>query len=79
MSIFSVICVGFSAVMLDMLIRKKNSGSNNIYESRFFKQVFKTMVYVSDIALFNSVIFLWLARILLKLNVHSLLSFSVHI
>jgi hypothetical protein len=47
--------VGFSAVMLDMLIRKKNSGSNNIYESRFFKQVFKTMVYVSDIALFNSV------------------------
>jgi hypothetical protein len=78
MSIFSVICVGFSAVMLDMLIRK-NSGSNNIYESRSFTQVLKTVDYVSDIALFNSVIFLWLACILLPFNILSLLGISVHI
>jgi hypothetical protein len=78
MSIFSVICVGFSAVMLDMLIRK-NSGSNHIYESRSFTQVLKTVDYVSDIALFNSVIFLWLACILLPFNILSLLGISVHI
>jgi hypothetical protein len=79
MSILWVICVGFSVVMLDMLIRKKTSGSNNIYASIFFTQVLKTVDYVSDIALFYFVIFLWLARILLQFNVLSLLGFSVHI